>query len=448
MNSQDIQQLTEGAFKYGPFFFSILFVIFLTRWAYKKYDTAVTHVPPLDQRDRNINRTMFLTTFLFGIVLVVVSITWWWWFKPNVYFFRGQIRNLQQQEDIASDLYYLKREIRDTLSHADAEGLLRNEHFVIFQSHPFQKGQTFELDFAKNHQRRTQLWITHDPNEEEPVYELAYDETKQQVFLKHVAENSPVTTVSFFDWGLATKVFAAEPPQAKGAKLQAPPPETVPNEKLIAVLRDPRSDVAAKLDALDVLNRTDDEVLEKDLRLRGPEPFSLTIFDLTQHSDAELASKAAMLAKRIDLDEYLAHELSSNDPARREIAQKVLLRISSVHAQAILRRVDSTKYEDLKQFATILQSGGQTKILKPTASLQGDRYYVKATWNPSDRQTVACLELLFNKELESPRTLKQEQALMEGKDQRFVFWYSKDWALDISQEIKKCGGQAEFVHPY
>src|SRR5947209_3281008 len=125
MEHQNIQQLAEGAFKYGPFFFSILFVIFLTRWAYKKYDAAVTHDPPLAQGDRNINRTMFLTTFFFGIVLVVVSITWWWWFKPNAYFFRGQIRNLQQQEDIASDLYYLRREVRPALSNEDAASLLR-----------------------------------------------------------------------------------------------------------------------------------------------------------------------------------------------------------------------------------------------------------------------------------------------------------------------------------
>src|ERR1700693_4804521 len=143
MANPDIQQLSEGAFKYGPFFFSILFVIFLTRWAYKKYDTAVTHVPPLDQRDKNINRTMFLTTFLFGVVLVVVSIVWWWWFKPDVYFFRGEIRNLQQQEDIASDVYYLKRELRASIAE-DPQDLLRNEHFVIFQSHPFRNGQQFE----------------------------------------------------------------------------------------------------------------------------------------------------------------------------------------------------------------------------------------------------------------------------------------------------------------
>ena len=134
MTNPDIQQLTEGAFKYGPFFFSILFIIFLTRWAYRKYDSAVQHVPPLDQRDKAINRAMFLTTFLFGLFLVVVSIVWWWWFKPGVYFFRGNIRNLQPQEEIASDSYYLKREVRQSLSEEDAVGLLRNVNILSFFS--------------------------------------------------------------------------------------------------------------------------------------------------------------------------------------------------------------------------------------------------------------------------------------------------------------------------
>jgi hypothetical protein len=86
--------------------------------------------------------------------------------------------------------------------------------------------------------------------------------------------------------------------------------------------------------------------------------------------------------------------------------------------------------------------------LKPTAASDGDRYYVKATWKPEDPETVSCLTKLFNSELYTKRTLSEEAALMQRKSQRFVYWYSKDWAIDISTEIKKCGGQAEFVKAY
>ncbi|HXP82476.1 MAG TPA: hypothetical protein VN976_21440 [Verrucomicrobiae bacterium] len=448
MGNPDIQQLSEGAFKYGPFFFSILFVIFLTRWAYKKYDAAVKHAPPLDQKDQNINRTMFLTTFLFGIMLVVVSIVWWWWFKPSEYFFRGEIQNLQPQEDIASDVYYLKREDRSHIANEDPSDLLRNEHFVIFQTRPFRKGQVFELDFAKNHERRTQLWITYDPGEEEPIYQVVYDEASQRVLLKRVSQSPPITALNMLDWIVGEKVLAAATPQARTVMQQLPAHNPIGDEKLIAVLQDPLSDVATKLDAIDALNARDSATLKQDLKLNTGEPFALTVFDLTQHSDTELASKATTLSKRIDIDAYLVDELSSNELARRESAEKILLRISTAHAEAILRRVDITKHEDLERVSQSVASAQSTRILKPTASLKGDRYYVRAAWSPSDERSVTCLEQLFNKELESTRSLKDEQTLMQGKNQRYVYWYSKDWAIYISGEIKKCGGTAEFVHPY
>ena len=37
---------------------------------------------------------------------------------------------------------------------------------------------------------------------------------------------------------------------------------------------------------------------------------------------------------------------------------------------------------------------------------------------------------------------------MTGKNQRYVYWYGKKWVLDTSVAIKRCGGSAEFVHPY
>jgi hypothetical protein len=445
MADQNIQQLADAAFKYGPFFFSVLFVIFLTRWAYKKYNAAVAHVPALDQRDKDINRTMFLTTFFFGIVLVVVSIVWWWWFKPGVYFFRGEIRNLQPQEELASDLYYLRREVRAVMS--PEEDLLRNEHFVIFQTHPFKQGQQFELDYAKNHQRRIQLWITYDPGDEEPVYEVSYDQNTQQTAITHVSQPKPINVGMNLPAWLERVVLAAEPAQVTTqAKEHSPAADE--DTKLIQLLRDPRSDVASKLNAVDRLSAENPVQLRQQLLLDDGEPLALTIFDLTQHSDAELASKATLLAKRLDVDGYLVDALSSDNATNRERAERILLRISRVHAQAILRRVNVSKNLGLRNVSQDVASGAKTRILKPTASVQGDRYYVKASWNPSDQTVAACLTQLFNRTLETSRTLDEERAAMTGKSQRFVYWYSKDWALSVSDDIRKCGATAEMVHPY
>ena len=270
----------------------------------------------------------------------------------------------------------------------------------------------------------------------------------QRAYLRRISDNASTPTTGFLDWNVAKNVFAAEVPQTGRSNKTGLAPDSNGDEKLIGVLQDERSDVASKLDAIDRLNARDDDALKKDLQLHMGEPLALTIFDLTQHSDIELSTKSTVLAKRMDIDGYLVDQLSSDEKARRESAEKILLRISRVHAQAILRRVDVTKHEDLKTVSQDVASGLKTQILKPTPSAQGDRYYVKATWNPSDQQGVKCLAQLFNTQLESARTIDQEQELMQGKNQRFVFWYSKDWAIQVSQGIRLCGGNSEFVHPY
>jgi hypothetical protein len=444
MPNQNIQELSEAAFKYGPFFFSILFVIFLTRWAYKKYSIAVSQVPALSPQDLKINRTMFLSTFFFGIMLVVVSIVWWWWFKPSVNLFIGKIQNLQPQEEVAADVYYLKRQSRAPLSDEDVVGQLRNEEFVIISPRPFRKGQTFELDYSKNHQRRTKLWITYEATDDEPVYEVEYDEASRRPFLKPVVEEKAQEPHSTSDWLFERRVFAAAPAQKDSSKT-----ELISEDRdAIKLLQDPRSDVATKLNALDKLSSRPHDVLRKFLELDLAEPFALTIFDLTQHTDQELADAASSLAQVIDIDGYLVSELASQDRSRRQNAERILLRISRPHAQAILRKTDIGKYEDLSSTANDVESGKKTQILKPTASTDGDRYYVRATWNPNDQKTIACLTSLFNSALVTTRTPAQEDALMRGKSQRFVFWYSKAWAIHIADETVKCGGKAEFVKAY
>jgi hypothetical protein len=448
MSNQNIQQLAEQAFKYGPFFFSVLFVIFLTRWAYKKYSTAIAQVPAIEEADKKINRTMFMSTFFMGLALVVVSVIWWWWFKPGVYLFVGKIQNLQPQEEVAADLYYLKREYRGPISEEDTIGQLRNEEFVILRTSPFRDGQSFALEYSKNHKRREKLWITYERSGEEPVYEVDYDASNQRAYLKRVSQSAPPQqTVSLFSQFEKT-VEASEFPQGNLAAKQSMKRSQTEEARPIAVLQDPRSNIAAKLDAIDTLTSKSQSELRKYLELNVAEPVALTIFDLTQHSDEELASKAASLAQKADIDGFLIEQLSSQDQARRQTAEKILFRISRTHAQALLKRANRGQFEDLRRTSQEISSGAYTQILKPTAASDGDRYYVKATWKPEDPETVSCLTKLFNSELYTKRTLSEEAALMQRKSQRFVYWYSKDWAIDISTEIKKCGGQAEFVKAY
>src|SRR5439155_13043922 len=89
----------------------------------------------------------------------------------------------------------------------------------------------------------------------------------------------------------------------------------------------------------------------------------------------------------------------------------------------------------------------QAQQIAPTASPQGDRYYVKATWDPANASTVDCLASLFNKELITNRTLDQERSLMKNRKARLVYGYDKEWGVGIAGKIKACGGSAAYVHP-
>lgn len=442
MGNQDINQWTENAFKYGPFFFSILFVIFLTRWAYKKYDKAITKNPPLDLKDKTINRTMFMTTFIFGLILVVVSVVWWWWFKPDTYVFKGRIRNVQPQEEFyaTAEDFYVKKLPHPSITDEENQGLLRDDRFIILKPHPFRKAQPFRLTYKKDH-REHDIWITYDPSEEEPEYEVAYDDTnKRSYFRRPRPDAAPlVKTESALQW--EETVLAAEPSQSADPHQSD---QAMTDMKLVAILQDTKSGVATKLDAIDILNNKEALSLRHDLELGVIEPFALTILDLTQHSDAELAAKATNLAKRADIDSYLVELLSSDNAEKRSEAEKTLLRISRPHARSILARVQTQEHEDVRRVSLDIASG-KNQVLKPTGTSAGDRYYVKATWNPANAKVVACLTKLYNQELETTRNLKDEQQLMQGKTQRYVYWSSKDWALSIAKDIKKCGGTPEFV---
>jgi hypothetical protein len=172
----------------------------------------------------------------------------------------------------------------------------------------------------------------------------------------------------------------------------------------------------------------------------------MTLLDLTRHSDHELAAKATMLSQRLDTDNYIVQRLSSSNTEDRKMAEAVLLRISKSHSQQLLTRVNSNA-PDLKGTAQEIKSGN-IQLLQPTGSNSGDRYYVKATWDPEKNEVVSCLTRTFNQNLISNRSLNDERKLMQGLRERYVYWYDKEWAINIAKQIKMCGGDAQFVHPY
>lgn len=227
---------------------------------------------------------------------------------------------------------------------------------------------------------------------------------------------------------------------------------------LIDLLQDERTATETKIQVLDEVLGLDTANFKKYVEYpTRKEPMFLTILDLSRHTNRRLASKALEIANKSYFNDIVAQQLLSDEEEISKQAHKVLAsRIDSLKVLEILREAreildnrpnnEKTKIRrKLDKLKEEIDSTGGTRVLVPTESSQGDRYYVKAEWSPRERKVVDCLTELFNRALITELTLKDEERLMKGRSNRHVYWYSKDWALWIADEIERCGGRASFV---
>ncbi len=237
-----------------------------------------------------------------------------------------------------------------------------------------------------------------------------------------------------------------------------PPVSGYAQECLIDLLQDERANVEQKIEALEAMGVDNTQSLARCLQAPSrKEPIFLTILDLSRHTNRRLASEAQEIANSTDFNNIVAEQLVSadegiNNPAFEALAYRIERSIAQEILQKARRRLENVANNEkariqsrLDRLKEQIQSPEGTRILIPTESSQGDRYYVKAEWSPSNRKTVTCLTKLFNKALITQRTLKDEERLMNGKSNRHIYWYSKDWALWIADEIERCGGRASFI---
>lgn len=436
MNSENLSKLSELAIQYGPFFFSILFMLGVMRWAYRVFkETSTRTNPAASPRDLSTVRLVFLGTFFFGLMLVVVSVVWWLGFRPKIYAYQGQIIDLQEYETLvpASENVYFRTEPKESI-----DGIpLRNEHFLIVQNSPISKGQSFDIEFSKNKSKRNRFSIVYDPSDLAPKFRVDWDDNLHTNVLHHEKQTS--AQAHLFSW----TVHAADPqtqiPLSEG-KAPTEHAQMMQKSRPAQVLQDSGSDVGAKIIALDEVNRMPASALTAASE-PGHEPLLATLLDLTRYSDKEVSYKAAEALKKVNLDDYIVRKLQSPDKRDQADAEKVLLKLGEPDTTRILARIRPAKAAELR--ARAWQSNAYQVV--PTASPQGDRYYVKATWDPANAKTVDCLTVLFNSQLISNRSLEQERALMKNRNTRLVYWYDKDWSVNIAKKIQSCGGNSTFV---
>ena len=437
---------TELAFKYGPFAFAILFglvALYLMREAKGAAASA-------DKEVEAQCGTFWIGAAITGcasLCFAGIGTAYWLRASQAEHVFRGEIKDLSAYEQVAADDFYFRTELRTAMQ--GESDPLHNMHFVVIQARPYTKGQIFEIAYLKEGAaKRTMLRLTYE-GETGPAYRIEYNEQARVSELKKIPtlakpaqeqQHAAFSPFAAYAQGLPVSKLPAMSPQMVQRAVEAPAGVDM---RLVSLLQDSRTPVGAKIDALDRLNALDAASLKAYAQaVTDREPFALTLIELSRHSDKELASKAKALAEKAGVDATLAAQLNSPKAEVRTAAQNAVFRVSPERAGRILQQAPAS--ERTRTLASEVQAGDKQRMLTPVGSAGGDRYYVKANWDPKNQRVVSCLTDLFHRDLMSARSLQDEQKLMAGRSERLVFWYTKEWALSIADKIDACGGKASF----
>ena len=428
VDTKQVEVFTSLAYQYGPFFFAILFNVAITLWAYRMYHGAKRH------DEVKTYRAYFLTTVSFGMLLVCLSI-YWWWSHPPYYVYKGVIKELEDYQKLTSTDLFFKREL---IPRADKNlAQICNDYFLVVRDKPFSNAEEFDVWFSRGGDHQERLTLRYMAGE--PKFRIEFDPQTGKNTLKMTSPGSSSKAL------LLGRAYAQTAPSAPSrVRVKAPAAGPAVDMALINTLQDERAPVGTKIASIDRLGSLPDQDLKSCLEsVTQKEPMILTILDLTRHTDKELSYKARTLVeKRYNPQPFLSQKLLSSSTADRDLATTILFRMEPDRAS---RYIPASGPSWLNGLRNDVRSGKKSRVLIPTGSSGGDRYYVRATWDPKNQQVVNCLTQLFNKSLISQRSTGDETALMKGRGDRLVYWYSKEWALNIATDIERCGGRAAFV---
>lgn len=455
------KDLFEWALKYGPYFFSIFLLTVVWTKTRRDLNKAIEkrdkeNDKPKEQKDtlairvasRHVINARIRDYLVLGsgLLLTFAGVFWWIHIQPVDHIFRAQLMNIYDYHKTSSTDFYIKKQIHE--KYRGEESQVRNESLLIIQKAPFIPGNKYSLKLSKGGRK---IYIFDIPYTDKGVPRYVFIEKGEKIVLK-LKEVVPIS----INWFVGT-AWAKES-IADSADVIMPRVEITEKSlpldsinKIIHTIQSVNTPVGLKIDALDAIAQSDEKSFEEMLSTNLYQEFVVTtLLDLTRHSDKELASKARKLFSPKGKDYNVGKELAKFyklNKINKEDLEEIITRASQEQAISIMINFTAnTNVKWAKALKTKVVNGEIKHLaLVPTGSARGDKYYVKATWNPKDDEVVSCLTKLFNDQLASQRSLADEQVLMKGKSERYVYWYSKEWALLMHERIKECGGDASFI---
>jgi hypothetical protein len=435
-------EFSKLAIQYGPFFFSILFLIFIPKTLYGYIKKAK------DAKEKMVYLRTYQIAFAFGIALVIASVVWWFIHFPLTYVFKGQICDLESYAKISSDSLFFKPV---AIPFAGEEDLVQNVEFIIVQSSPFKRGQKFRLYFKKEGGEKKTLPLIYE-SEQDSEFEIKYIETKNNY---EIISLTPKPVAKFPEPKLFSPqavfggfLFAEElknGPAVSAESTLSFPPQAQNYEQYIELLQDEKTAVGIKIKILYSLKSLPDDIFKEIVETSTPkEPMVLTLLDLGRHSDKELAYLSNALLKRFDIETYMASQLLAADQVSRNKGETVLFRVEKDLAERVLSLIPpEDRTPRIRKLQDEVNAGEKTRVLYPTGSNTGDRYYIFVEWNPGTC-VPECLAQKFSREILFT-SLEKELASLKDQNSRWVYKEDKESALRFVEEIFACGAKAQFA---
>ena len=448
MPDTGFQEFSEIVMRYGPFAFSILYGLFVPRWAWKKYEK--------EKQKAGTGKIHMLICFWVamgaGLAFSGVAVNWWISYgspgkMKERHIYTGKIMSIHHDdktvEEVAAALDNMS--FKRPLPQSFQQPPMRTEHFVIIQDQPFEEDQEIPIYFnrytpGKGPRHNWRQWNIRISKKPFAFYRLPTE--------KEIMEYDSKRNVS-------EGFFSIFPVKTAWARQPMRPFEydtfDILNIGLIERLQQESTPSKEKMNIINELLKMKSEVRQQYLDFSThKEPLIVTICDLARHTNYDLACKAKELL-RVEsgivgsINRQISKEILTEQ--KRMLLELIISRLEPSQALNTLNEVMYTNnmywIDDI--YKRLVLGKITNRALIPSESPRGDRYYVMATWKAGQKQIYECLTYLFNRSLISSRTLEQEGQLMGTRNWRLVYWYSKEWSLAMAQSIEDCGGKAAFV---
>jgi hypothetical protein len=147
-----IEKLVPLAEQFGPFLFSILFLLVITRTAHGYYRDCTMRKPPASAEEVKAYRNYFVCSMWFGIAVTTLSIGWWVFVHlQSTHTYQMTVLNLHDGEEVSAE-YYSRRGIRAVGANIAP---MHDLYFIIVQPQPFNVGDKFTFYVYKRPQSVT-----------------------------------------------------------------------------------------------------------------------------------------------------------------------------------------------------------------------------------------------------------------------------------------------------